>query len=34
MGMVSNKNNLPHGFGRAIQIDNLFFIDGQFQQGV
>jgi hypothetical protein len=26
-GMV-NKENQPHGFGRAIKIDNSWFIDG------
>ena len=28
-----NKNNQPHGWGRAITTDNDFFIDGQFKDG-
>ena len=32
-GMV-NKDNKPHGFGRAIDIDNNHIIDGQFKNGV
>jgi len=32
-GMV-NKDNQPHGWGRAIEKDNLHFIDGQFKDGV
>ncbi len=31
-GMV-NKNNYPHGFGRAIRTDNFSFFDGQFKDG-
>ena len=29
-----NKDNQPHGFGRAIRTDNVWFIDGQFKDGV
>ena len=32
IGMV-NKNNYPHGFGRAVCIKNYDFIDGQFKEG-
>ena len=32
-GMVKN-GNLPHGWGRAIKMDNSFFIDAQFKDGV
>ena len=28
-GMV-NKNNQPHGFGRAISINKYYLFDGQF----
>ena len=31
--MVDNKNNIPHGYGRAIQTDNKWFFDGQFKDG-
>ena len=31
-GMV-NKDNLPHGWGRAIQAEYGWFIDGQFKDG-
>ena len=31
-GMV-NKDNKPHGYGRAIHTDNLCFIDGQWKDG-
>ena len=32
-GMV-NKDNQPHGFGRAIETENDYFIDGQFKDGL
>ena len=32
-GMV-NKDDQPHGWGRAIRKDNYGFIDGQWQEGV
>ena len=28
-----NKDNQPHGFGRAIHKDNIWFYDGQFKDG-
>ncbi len=28
-----NKDNQPHGFGRAIKTNNKSFIDGQFKDG-
>ena len=28
-----NKDNKPHGFGRALDTGNTFFIDGQFNDG-
>ncbi|MFM7851328.1 MAG: hypothetical protein ACKO96_05255 [Flammeovirgaceae bacterium] len=31
-GMV-NKDNQPHGYGRAILTDNEWFFDGQFKDG-
>jgi len=31
-GMV-NKDNQPHGWGRAIRTDNEWFIDAQFKDG-
>ena len=31
-GMV-NRNNMPHGFGRAIKEDGDCFYDGQFRDG-
>ena len=31
-GMV-NKDNKPHGWGRAIHTDNYCFIDGQWKDG-
>ena len=33
-GMVCNKTNKPHGYGRLIHTDNDFFIDGQYKDGV
>ena len=33
-GMVSNKTNLPHGYGRAIGTDKVNFVDGHFKDGV
>ena len=32
-GMVCNKTNKPHGYGRAIRKDNKWFYDGQFKDG-
>ena len=32
-GMV-NKDNQPHGYGRAIHTGNLSFYDGQWKDGV
>ena len=32
--MVSNKTNLPHGYGRLIRTDNYCFFDGQFKDGL
>jgi hypothetical protein len=32
-GMV-NKDNQPHGWGRAIKTDKEWFIDAQFKDGV
>ena len=29
-GMVCNKTNKPHGYGRLIETSNSFFEDGQF----
>ena len=29
-----NKDNQPHGFGRAIETDDHFFIDGQWKDGL
>ena len=29
-----NKDNQPHGYGRAIRTDNLGFIDAQWKDGV
>ena len=29
-GMVCNKTNKPHGYGRLIETDKYRFIDGQF----
>ena len=29
-----NKDDQPHGWGRAIRKDNYGFIDGQWQEGV
>ena len=29
-----NKDNQPHGYGRAISTDNYDFIDGQWKDGV
>ena len=28
-----NKDNQPHGYGRAISTDNDYFIDGQWKDG-
>ncbi len=28
-----NRNNQPHGFGRAIRTNNEWCIDGQFKDG-
>jgi hypothetical protein len=28
-----NKENKPHGFGRAVRTDNYSFIDAQFKDG-
>ena len=28
-----NKDNQPHGYGRAIRSDNGVFIDGQWKDG-
>ena len=28
-----NKDNQPHGFGRAFDPYNYWFIDGQFKDG-
>ena len=28
-----NKDNQPHGYGRAIETDNKWFYDGQFKDG-
>ena len=28
-----NKDNQPHGYGRAIETDNKVFIDGQWKDG-
>ena len=28
-----NKDNQPHGYGRAIRTDNYYFIDAQFKDG-
>ena len=30
---MTNKNDLPHGLGRAININNEVFIDGQWNDG-
>ena len=32
-GMV-NKDNKPHGWGRAIRTDDNLFIDAQYKDGV
>ena len=29
-----NKDNQPHGYGRAIETDNFCFIDAQWKDGV
>jgi len=29
-----NKDNQPHGYGRAIEKNNNLFIDGQWKDGV
>ena len=28
-----NKDNQPHGYGRAIRTGNYYFIDGQWKDG-
>ncbi len=28
-----NKDNQPHGFGRAIKDNDEWFVDGQFKDG-
>ena len=33
-GMVSNRTNLPHGFGRAISKNGRLCYEGQFEYGI
>lgn len=32
--MVCNKTNKPEGLGRAINVENSFFFDGSFKDGL